>query len=92
MMWDHWDVVDGWSAGGFWMLAGMVLVALIVVVGAWLIVRSNRTMQAAGPTAMDILSQRFARGEITKDEYEAAKRTLGAGPRILPTLDDDSRL
>jgi putative membrane protein len=78
MMWDHWDVVNGWSAGGFWMLAGMVLVALIVVVGAWLIVRSNRTMRAAGPTAMDILSQRFARGEITKEEYEAAKRTLGA--------------
>jgi putative membrane protein len=78
MMWDRWDVVDGWSVGGFWMLAGMVLVALIVVVGAWLIVRSNRMTRAAGPTAMDILSQRFARGEITNEEYEAAKRTLGA--------------
>jgi putative membrane protein len=78
MMWDRWDVADGWSAGGVWMLTGMVLIALIVVVGAWLIVRSNRMTRAAGPTAMDILSQRFARGEITKDEYEAAKRILGA--------------
>lgn len=78
MMWDRWDGANGWSAAGFWMLAGMVLIALIVVVGVWLIVRSNRTTRAAGPTAMDILSQRFARGEITKDEYEAAKRTLRA--------------
>jgi putative membrane protein len=78
MMWDRWDMMDGWSAGGFWMLAGMVLIALIVVAGAWLIVRSNRTRQAGGPTAVDILSERFARGEITKDEFEAAKRTLGA--------------
>jgi putative membrane protein len=78
MMWDRWDMMDGWSAGGFWMVTGMVLIALIVVAGAWLIVRSNRTTRAAGPTAMDILSQRFARGEITKDEYEAAKQTLRA--------------
>jgi putative membrane protein len=77
MMWDRWDVVDGWNAGAFWMLAGMVLIALIVVVGALLIVRSNRISRAAGPTATDILSERFARGEITKDEFEAAKRTLG---------------
>ena len=55
----------------------MVLIALIVVVGVWLIVRSNRGMPANGPTAIEILGQRFARGEITKDEYEAGRRTLG---------------
>ena len=78
MMFDRWDMMDGWSAGGFWMLAAMVLIALIVVVGVWLILRSNRVTPATGPTATEILGQRFAKGEITKDEYEAAKRTLGA--------------
>jgi putative membrane protein len=77
MMFGNWDMMDGWSAGGFWMPVAMVLIALIVVVGVWLIVRSNRVTPATGPTAVDILGQRFARGEITKDEYEAARRTLG---------------
>lgn len=77
MMFGNWDMMDGWSAAGIWMPVAMVLIALIVVVGIWLIVRSNRGTPASGPTAIDILGQRFAKGEITKDEYEAAKRTLG---------------
>ncbi len=28
-------------------------------------------------SAQDILDKRYARGEITKDEYEAMKKTLG---------------
>ena len=78
MMSYGWDMMDGWGSGGLWMLAGMLLIAVIVLVGAWVIVRSNRAPQATGPTAADILSQRFARGEISKDEFEAAKRSLRA--------------
>jgi uncharacterized membrane protein len=77
MTFDGWDMMGGWSGGGLWILVAMVLIALIVVVGAWLIVRSNRVTPASGPSAPDLLSLRFARGEITKDEFEAAKRTLG---------------
>ena len=77
-MFNRWDMMDGWGSGGIWMLLGMVLLAVIVVVGIWLIVRSNRVVPPTGPTPIEILSQRFARGEITKDEFEAAKRTLGS--------------
>ena len=77
MRFGDWDMMDGWSAGGFWMPLAMVLIAIIVIAGIWLVVRSNRAAPATGPTATEILAQRFARGEITKDEYEAAKRTLG---------------
>lgn len=76
MMFDGWDMMGGWSGGGFWMPVAMVLIALIVVTGIWLILRSNRVTQATPSTATEILDQRFARGEITKDEFEAAKRTL----------------
>jgi putative membrane protein len=78
MTFDGWDMMDGWGTGGFWMLAGMALIAVIVVVGVWLIVRSHNVATATGPTPIDTLRQRFARGEITKEEFEAAKRTLGA--------------
>jgi len=77
MMFGYWDMMDGWSAGGFWVPVAMVLIALIVVVVVWIIARSNRVTNANGSTAIDILGQRFARGEITKDEYEAEKLTLG---------------
>jgi uncharacterized membrane protein len=76
-MFDGWGMMGGSSGGGFWIALAMVLSALIVVTGIWLIVRSNRATQATPPTTTDILGQRFARGEITNDEFEAAKRTLG---------------
>lgn len=31
-------------------------------------------------SAQEILNKRYARGEITKEEYEEMKRTLGKGP------------
>jgi uncharacterized membrane protein len=77
MMFGGWDMMEAWNAGGgFWMAMAMVLIAVVVVTGIWLIVRSNRAIQAIDPTPDDILGRRFARGEITQDEYQAAKRTL----------------
>jgi putative membrane protein len=77
-MMDRWDMMDGWSgAAGFWMLAGVLVIAVVVLIGVWLIVRSNREARSSSPAALDILRERYARGEITKDEFEAARRTLG---------------
>ena len=78
-MMDRWDMMDGWGGlGGFWMLAGALLVAAFILIGVWLIVRSNREVRSPGPTAVDILRERYARGEITKDEFETARKTLGS--------------
>jgi putative membrane protein len=54
-------------------------VALIVLV-VWAV----RGFSAGGrndnsPTALEIVQRRFAAGEITREEYEQARRTLG-GP------------
>ncbi|HEX7472019.1 MAG TPA: SHOCT domain-containing protein [Candidatus Limnocylindrales bacterium] len=78
-MMDRWGLMDG-LGGATWlgMLAGCILIAVVVLVGAWLIVRSNRESRAASPTALDILRERYARGDITKDEFEVARRALGA--------------
>ena len=77
-MTNRWDMMDGWGGGaGFWMLAGIVVIAVVVLIGVWLIVRSSRDARSSSSTALDILRERYARGEITADEFEAAKRTLG---------------
>ena len=72
-MWGMWGV---WGLGmmlvmlTFWVL---VIVGLIVLV-RWLVTqgRESRT-----DTALEILRQRYARGEINKEEFDAKKRDLG---------------
>jgi putative membrane protein len=80
-MW-HW----GWahSAFGFpflWIGAGFRLLFLAAIVaGAIYLVRSLSRQGWRGhgqETALDILQKRYARGEITKEEYEEMRKNLG---------------
>ena len=78
MMTDH-----GWWGmilGPFMMIA---LIAIIVVAIA-LLVRwlggaghQHPSAQSTGKTPLDILKERFARGEIDKQEFEERRRVLG---------------
>lgn len=63
--------------GATWMMAGgWILLALAIVVGAWLIARSMHIGRLAPATPLEILQGRFARGEINADEFEKARLTL----------------
>jgi putative membrane protein len=57
---------DGWIWMAVWIAALLVMV--------WLVVRSPKHTTAGD--AMEILRSRFARGEISKDEFEQARKTL----------------
>ncbi|MDF1573341.1 MAG: SHOCT domain-containing protein [Bacteroidales bacterium] len=62
----------------WWWIIGLVLVAAII----WVVIRStgqnNNTNNAVNQnTSLDILNERYARGEIDKEEYEIKKRDLG---------------
>jgi putative membrane protein len=65
----------GWS-GMLWF--GLLALAVIVAVGlalAFLVVRRPTGPAAEDPR--DILRRRFARGELTADEFGAAMKALG---------------
>ena len=74
-----------WDAGegmGWWMLFGGLLTiafwgAIIYVVVA-LIRRPGRTTPAGGEEPAEILKRRYARGELSREEYERMRRDLAA--------------
>lgn len=71
MMWDYGDHMSGW--GWAVMAFGSVLFWALIVVGVIALVRylgrERDRSQPVGPTAEELLAQRFARGEIDEAEY-----------------------
>jgi putative membrane protein len=59
------------GAGLMW-----IIFLAILVIAVYLIVRSARQGQP-GETPLDILKMRYAKGEITKEEFEQKKKDLG---------------
>lgn len=70
----------GWG-GGFWMFCGLLLVIGAIILVVWVVTRASRvqtpTQGSSRPTPGEILRERFARGEISEQEFEQAKKALG---------------
>ena len=49
----------------------------VIVLGVLLIGRSGGSRPARSSTALTILEERYARGEITRDEFLERRRVLG---------------
>lgn len=64
----------GWGMGWGWLIGLLILILVI-----WLIVRivnQNNQSQVNQKTPLDILKERYARGEIDKKEFEEKKKDL----------------
>ena len=68
---------DDWGAGG-WLLMGSVMLAFWLLVATG-VVAFLRAGAARRPRALDILDERYARGEIGDEEYRRQRATLGVG-------------
>lgn len=64
--------------GGFLMMGiGLLVLALLVVAVIAIVKRSRRTAVAVKESAsLTLLGERFAKGEITAEEYEKMKKIL----------------
>lgn len=75
-----------WDGGGWWMFLGplwMIIVIGLLIAGIVLLVRwlgGGPVVGGHGPAAsgraLDILKERFARGEIDEEEFEKRRRLL----------------
>ena len=78
--------------GGFGFGAGMFGIGALIMIAFWVLViggavwlvatlargASTGAPSAAGQTPLDVLKARYAKGEITKEQFEEMKRALGA--------------
>lgn len=77
----------GYFGAGPWMWLGPISMLLfwgLVIVGVVLALRTMWSHQnsggaGSGSAAVDILDQRYARGEITREEYQRMREDLGRG-------------
>jgi putative membrane protein len=79
MMFNGWGMGD---AGGFWVVGGLLLLVGCVVLVVWAVSTISGRDHVSSPSSqgvppLDILRERFARGEISEQEFEQAKKTLG---------------
>lgn len=78
MMWGDWGMGWGWGIfGALHMLLWWVLIILgIVVLVKWLAGGSSRREHASGDGALEILKARYAKGEISREQFDQIKRDL----------------
>jgi putative membrane protein len=79
------------AGGGGWMMGtamtvSALLFVTLVVAGLWLVGRAisggpSRASDRPGSSARTILEERFARGEIDRDEFEERSRILEGDER-----------
>lgn len=67
-----------WGAWGFGMMFMMVLFWGLIIIGVVLVIRwlVAQGKETRSDSALAILRQRYARGEIDKEEFEAKRRDL----------------
>lgn len=62
---------------GFGLLIPLLLIIVIVyALGWWPQSNSSQPMHSSGQTPMDVLKQRYVRGEISREEYERIREDL----------------
>ena len=98
MMWGYYSGMSGWMV--VWMVLSSLFWLALVAIAVWALVRFvNRrpsgsaryghdatTKVPAGPSADEILRQRFARGEIDADTFERMRAQLEQATPREPAL------
>ncbi len=83
MMWGSWGYGHGWGMPFFGV--GPFLSLVIIAGVIYFFFRQDGPLRGRSPgeqgdSARDILDRRYARGELTKEQYEQMKRDLGQMP------------
>jgi putative membrane protein len=82
---DDWPMMPmhRWGMGWLWMLMGIAFWILVILALVYLVkylIQATRRGEGLSPpasgTALDILKERYARGEIDREEFQSRKKDL----------------
>lgn len=76
MMWGY--GYEGW--GWMWLIGGLVLIGIVVLVVVLVRNSAASTAKTTASTPQQILADRYARGELTTQEYRERLEILGGKP------------
>ena len=75
----QWGMMGGY--GGFGMIIWIIILIAIIALVAWLVrSQTSSSMHHLPPSrssGLDVLEERYARGEINRDEYLQKKKDIG---------------
>jgi len=66
----------GYGGGGMWLFWILIIVALVLFVA--FATRRDSGSSGSEKSAQDILKERYARGEIDREEFEQKRKDLNA--------------
>jgi putative membrane protein len=79
----YYGPMRGWEHMGYYGYGGMFMWMLFIVIIAVVLIyfvvqraKSKGNLGVSGETSLDILKKRYAKGEITKDEFDRMKNDL----------------
>jgi putative membrane protein len=67
----------GYGHGGVWIM--WLLIISIIILAAYLLIRETKKKDPGPPqleTPLEIIKKRYARGEISKEQFEEMKRDI----------------
>jgi putative membrane protein len=74
----EWNHMQGWWGGAGWHMVWFWLPLVVIIVALILLAtRYQGRDGSGGRSALDILKERYAKGEIDRDEFQTKKRDLG---------------
>jgi putative membrane protein len=78
-MMNYWNGFGGWGMGFgmlFMLLFWVLIILGIVALTRWMMTQSSPGSGSRDKTPLEIVQERYARGEIDREEYEQKKRDL----------------
>lgn len=64
--------------GAIMLLSWLLIIGGVILLIVWLVRRTSIAPMALSGSAIEILKARYAKGEITKEQFEEMRKAIGA--------------